>query len=103
MNKVNQRQILTKPFMLHQEKALDDNGNQVAENVSFVLLAPVESEPKQQVYEADSTQEYFMRAEDGKVVEEVSTYMIHNSLESLINLCDTNSIKIELNFINHMS
>ncbi|KAJ9599369.1 hypothetical protein L9F63_010131, partial [Diploptera punctata] len=50
--------------------ALDDNGNQVAENGSTVSQVLGEIEPKQQVYESESSQEYFMRAEDGKVVEE---------------------------------
>ena len=57
---------------------MDDNGNQVPEIVSMVSLVPTESEPKHQVYEAESSQEYFMRAEDGKVVEEVSITFCSN-------------------------
>jgi hypothetical protein len=35
------------------------------------VLPPDDPGPQQQVYEAESSQEYFVREEDGKVVEEV--------------------------------
>jgi hypothetical protein len=35
------------------------------------VLPPDDPGPQQQVYEAESSQEYFVRKEDGKVMEEV--------------------------------
>jgi hypothetical protein len=49
---------------------LDANGNQVPEAAS--VLPPGDPGSQQQVYETQSSHEYFVKEEDGKVVEEVS-------------------------------
>jgi hypothetical protein len=48
---------------------LDANGNQVPEAAS--MLPPSDQGPQQQVYETGSSHEYFVKEEDGKVVDEV--------------------------------
>jgi len=48
---------------------LDANGNQVPEAAS--VLPPSDQGPQQQVYETESSHGYFVKEEDGKVVEEV--------------------------------
>ncbi|PNF42268.1 hypothetical protein B7P43_G05531 [Cryptotermes secundus] len=53
-----------------QDKALDANGNHMPEASS--MLPSGDPAPQQQVYEAESSQEYFKREEDGKVLEEHS-------------------------------
>ncbi|KAJ4444834.1 hypothetical protein ANN_06631 [Periplaneta americana] len=60
------------------DNTLDDNGNQVAEVAP--VLPPGDPGPQQQIYEAESSQEYFVRQEDGKVVEEHSASSQHESL-----------------------
>ena len=48
---------------------MDANGNQVPEPAS--VPPPSDQGPQQQVYETESSHEYFVKEEDGKVVEEV--------------------------------
>ena len=63
---------------------MDANGNQVPEAAS--LLPPSDQGPQQQVYEAESSHEYFVKEEDGKVVEEV-----RDALETDKSICHYNA------------
>jgi len=53
-----------------QDNTLDANGNQVPEAAS--APEPSETGPQQQVYGSESSHEYFVKEEDGKVVQEHS-------------------------------
>ena len=50
------------------------------------VLPPGDTGSQQQVYETDSSQEYFVKEEDGKVVEEVRDVQEQNNLYIAITL-----------------
>ncbi|GFG40560.1 hypothetical protein Cfor_04482, partial [Coptotermes formosanus] len=60
------------------ENTLDANGNQVPEAAS--VLPPGDPGSQQQVYETQSSHEYFVKEEDGKVVEEQSASSKHETI-----------------------
>lgn len=57
---------------------MDANGNQMSE--APPVLPSGDPAPQQQVYEAESSLEYFKREEDGKVLEEVREVQGRNQL-----------------------